>query len=350
MKKGLPILTIKYYLSDNPETDGNPSFQYVLDYISGETDIKQLTVVAKSIDAVQKNSHHCISRYKDGKNVTAVLELNASECVVLTDRELIYLTSAYDRIYINVNNVEDLSAAKHIITLAKDISKTRKSENITVYEKLSLKTDISLSNIFILTNIGDLATVNNISWKLGYKVPSATSIDNLYGDFIQAEKLALSKYVINKQHDCNHCIYSNGSVEDCPAGISHCEILENGSIVSCIKTHSPVIEGNISSKSLKDIWANGFKKERYEEHSTCIDILQDAMCVNSASEKEQQKHIRRPAISKHSSLDTVEVENKKTSDQYIDENIYASDQLIRLGEALAIRPNRPTEDNYRPAT
>ena len=173
----------------------------------------------------------------------------------------------YSHVGFSINTQEELNIFKDLLPSLKEI-------------KYTIITNFNLTNFFIFTEFAELVKQQNVIWQIQFTMypPKDHNKEHqlaLYNYPAAVEKLNED---IAKYPNLNMVFADNANCGECSAGISTLGILSNGDVVPCLSMRSwtdlsnKTPEGNLFSTSLKDIWFNGFKSNRFEDFTCCKDI------------------------------------------------------------------------------
>lgn len=139
-------------------------------------------------------------------------------------------------------------------------------------EKITMISNFGNHNIFQFKPIYDFFIKNNFKY---------WQVQLTMGDF-QLDEDGIS-YLIDELNKVTapNIVYADNLQNEyrCTAGINTCSILYDGNVVSCLSkrcwdtSFNGPSEGNLVGSSLKDIWENGFKNERFGCAKCCRDCI-----------------------------------------------------------------------------
>jgi MoaA/NifB/PqqE/SkfB family radical SAM enzyme len=209
-------------------------------------------------------------KLKDLTGVTIKILINPKSFSKLDDDNIIKILALYDWIGISINTEEELKKSCLFIIPP-------------WLKKCTVITNFNLTNIHLYNTIEEFVKNNELAWQIQMTMyKEDLNKEALYSDKDAVELLSLSiqKSIKEGVKVIPADNINNGS---CGAGVSCLGILSNGDVVPCLsmRSYRSIIEGyqnNILVMSLKEIWENYFKEERFKPHKCCKDYSGNVNC------------------------------------------------------------------------
>lgn len=174
----------------------------------------------------------------------------------------------YAHIGISINTIEEL---KHLNYM-----------NLTNIP-YTIITNFNLSNFFLFDTIAQEITKRenqdkvNVLWQIQFTMYNDNDKDHqlaLYNHPTAIDKLNEN---IQRWPNLKLLFADNANKGECTAGMYTIGVLSTGDVVPCLSMRSwcdvlEVTEGNLLTATLKDIWVNRFKTNRFEDFKCCKDV------------------------------------------------------------------------------
>ena len=174
----------------------------------------------------------------------------------------------YAHIGISINTIEEIKHLNHM--------------NLTNIP-YTIITNFNLSNFFLFDTIAEEITKREnqpnvrILWQIQFTMYNDNDRDHqlaLYNHPTAIDKLNEN---IQRWPNLKLIFADNANKGECTAGMYTIGVLSTGDVVPCLSMRSwcdvlEVTEGNLLTTTLKDIWVNRFKTNRFEDFKCCKDI------------------------------------------------------------------------------
>jgi MoaA/NifB/PqqE/SkfB family radical SAM enzyme len=169
----------------------------------------------------------------------------------------------YDRIGVSLNTVNEISLF-------------RKIENILPTDKITIITNFNVVNVFLFEEICKLVKEKNYLWMIQYTIYKTIDKRAVYYSNESFNYLK-SKVTNALKEGVGIVVADNATSYPCAAGLKSVGILYDGSVVPCLSMRAwcrdieTEVQGNILTNGLKDIWVEGFRKQRFQNFVCCKD-------------------------------------------------------------------------------
>ena len=195
----------------------------------------------------------------------------------------LYILGLYSHVGFSINTQEELNLFKDLLPSLKEI-------------KYTIITNFNLTNFFIFTEFAEFVKEQNVIWQIQFTMYPPKDHNKEYQLALYNYPAAVEKLNedIAKYPDLMMVFADNANCGECGAGLHTLGILSNGDVIPCLSMRSWVDlsnktpEGNLFSTSLKDIWFNGFKANRFETFVCCKDMCNKQLLNFTKSEKSEK--------------------------------------------------------------
>lgn len=189
----------------------------------------------------------------------------------------------YSHVGFSINTQEELNLFKDLLPSLKEI-------------KYTIITNFNLTNFFIFTEFAEFVKEQNVIWQIQFTMYPPKDHNKEYQLALYNYPAAVEKLNedIAKYPNLMMVFADNANCGECGAGLHTLGILSNGDVIPCLSMRSWVDlsnktpEGNLFSTSLKDIWFNGFKANRFETFVCCKDMCNKQLLNLTKSEKSEK--------------------------------------------------------------
>lgn len=176
-----------------------------------------------------------------------------------------FILSQYDWVGISVNNADEVSMVEAFLQDKKKFPK-----------KITIISNFNLENIFDYLVIESFVLKHKIAWQVQYTMfreeDCSLAIYNNVSSFNHFSELIRSSLCKGAELH----LADNLNCGLCSAGLFSIGILSDGDVVPCLSMRAwidpdQVVQGNILSRPLEEIWMNEFKEYRFSGFHCCKD-------------------------------------------------------------------------------
>jgi len=187
------------------------------------------------------------------------------------------LLSLYDWIGISINDNEELACFKKFLdSYDKPFGST--------FENYTVITNFNVVNLYDYNIFEEFVETQKVSWMIQFTVFKGVNSLSIYNNNSALHYLQNS---INNSltKGIRILISDNANSFPCSAGKYSLGILANGEVIPCLsmlawQKELPSSEGNLLTTSLKEIWENCFKTQRFNTFACCKDACNRASLNN----------------------------------------------------------------------
>lgn len=183
------------------------------------------------------------------------------------------LQSMYDWIGISINTEEELEIAK---------------QELWWLTRSTIITNFNIGNLFLFDEIGKFVKSMDLGWMIQFTIyKNENNPMAVYNSKLATKKL---QELVNG-FDGKIILSDNLSCGRCMAGIVCIGILYDGTVVPCLSMRSwcsnVLAAGNVMKESLKDMWINEFKENRFGKFKCCKDACKNVVITKNGTKVTQ---------------------------------------------------------------